>query len=162
MKRREVLKVAAILPAVAAAQSKTRVHTKKAARVKALGSSNEANECQILALFLSMMISQQVAGGGKTVTYWVDKFAQSMGNWGSLKNDPYFSYTTQEAYMAAYNLLVTQKKYPSLLAFQKDYRAFSYDMLSALSVVTAQSPADAYPDICPFQTNITALLDQVG
>lgn len=150
MKRRTAL---ALIPAAVSAQTANNSAKKKIAkRVKAVAANSpEYYECQALSFFIALLVT------GKNGS-WVDVFQKSSGAWPS--SDTYFGYTTKEAFAYAYTLLVTQKKYQSLLSFQSDFRKFSTDMVTYLSSLRGVTlTAGPYPDICPFEDDTKALLD---
>jgi hypothetical protein len=159
MKRRTALALIATLPAAAEPAKKTaKGERKKAAkRLTALTlNSPQYYEAQVLSLFVAMMVSRKDNVGN--VNYWVDKFAASKGVRDA--KDDYFAYTSDGAFRHAFDLLVTKGQYKSLIAFQKEYRKFSVDMVSYLkSSVGGAAAGDPYPDICPFDENTTAILD---
>ena len=152
MNRRTALALVAALPGIASASPKSN-KSRHAKTKKVDPSMPEFYEGQLLALFLALLVSKNY--GASTPTYWVDSFRNSKGVRDD--TDSYFTYTTDKAYAKAFDLLVAQGKYSSLLQFQKDYRGFSVEMMNYLA-----ASDDPYPKICPLAINIENLLKQVG
>jgi len=158
MKRRTALALITAIPAAAqSAKNTAKGSRKKAAKrlTTLTPNSSQYYEAQVLSLFLAMMVSRKDNIGN--INYWVDKFTKSTGVRDSTDN--YFAYTTDNAFQHAYDLLVTQGQYKSLISFQQDYRKFSVEMVSYLKSPGGAGAGDPYPDICPFDENTSALLD---
>jgi hypothetical protein len=143
MKRRTALGLLAGLPVAAADKKDGKTKSRKL-----VTNSTEYYEAQFLALFLALLSKDMVAGTTK-----LDKFLKSNGVRDAL--DVYFKFTTDEAFAAAYNILVTQGKFSTVIAFQDDFRNLSIQMVASLSGTT---PDGLYPKVCPTDTNMTALL----
>jgi hypothetical protein len=156
MNRRTALALVAALPGIASASPKPNTKANRVRTMKVLPNTPESDEGQFLALFLALLVSRTDNTGA--IKYGVDTFRNSNGVVDP--NDRYFSYTPAGAYAKAYDLLVKQGKYASLLQFQHDYRGFSVEMLNYLD--SAAAAAGPYPKVCPLDTNLINLLNQVG
>jgi hypothetical protein len=143
MKRRTALAVLTALPAVAAKKQTNWSNPRKLAT-----NSIPYYEAQFLTLFLALLSMNNGAAN-------LDVFLASGGK---RPITGYFQYTTDQAFQQAYNLLVTQKMYPSVIAFQDDFRKMSKQVVAQLS---GQAPDGIYPKVCPTDENLGALVKSI-